>query len=102
MTTTARLSAAPPARVTVVTAPACHFCHDALAALEQAGRAWPLEVTELDVRTAAGADLMARHGAGMSPLVLLDGAFVSAGRLPRNKLRAMLAARADRVAAVAR
>ena len=37
----------------------------------------------------------------MSPLVLLDDVFVSAGRLPRNKLRTLLAARAGQ-AAVAR
>jgi len=38
----------------------------------------------------------------MSPLVLLDGAFVSAGRLPRNKLRKLLTQRADRAGAVAK
>ena len=31
----------------------------------------------------------------MNPLVLLDGQFFSAGRLPRGKLRATLAARDD-------
>jgi hypothetical protein len=42
------------------------------------------------------------HGAAMSPLVLLDGEFVSAGRLPRNKIRKMLAHRADRLGSVPR
>jgi hypothetical protein len=36
---------------------------------------------------------MQAHGAAMSPLVLLDGEFISAGRLPRGKLRKLLAAR---------
>ena len=38
---------------------------------------------------------MQTHGAAMSPLVLLDGAYVSAGRLPRGKLRKLLAARVE-------
>jgi hypothetical protein len=41
-------------------------------------------------------------GAAMSPLVLLDGAFVSAGRLSRGKLRKLLEARLDRSAVSSR
>ncbi len=35
-----------------------------------------------------------RTGPGMFPLVLVDGAFFSVGRLPRKKLRKLLVARA--------
>lgn len=101
MTTTSPPLAAPPARITVVTAPACHFCRDALDALDDLGRDFRLQIVELDARTADGSALMQRHRAAMSPLVLLDDVFLSAGRLPRNKLRKHLAARASQ-AAVAR
>lgn len=80
----------------MVTSVGCHFCQDALDTLEEIGREFPLDVTELDLRHPQGRDLVAHHGAGMSPLVLLDDAFVSAGRLPRNKLRRLLTARAAR------
>jgi glutaredoxin len=81
------------ARVTLVESPACHFCRDARAALEEIGAEYPLDVEALDVRSPQGSALMQTHGAAMSPLVLLDGRFVSAGRLPRGKLRKLLAAR---------
>jgi glutaredoxin len=90
------------ARITVVTSPACHFCHDALEALQVLGQEFPLEVTELDVRDPLGRDLVARHGAGMSPLVLLDDQFVSAGRMPRGKVRRMLSKRAASLAGARR
>jgi len=83
------------ARVTLVESPACHFCHDARAALEEIASEHPLDVDAIDVRTPEGSALMQAHGAAMSPLVLLDGQFVSAGRLPRGKLRKLLAARQE-------
>jgi glutaredoxin len=91
-----------PAQVTIVVSSGCHFCHDAEDALDELGGEFPLEVVRVDLRSPAGMDLAQRHGASMSPLVLLDGAFLSAGRLPRNKLRKLLAQRADRVGAVSR
>jgi len=42
----------------------------------------------------AGQALLHRHGTGMFPLVLVDGAFFSAGRLARRKLARLLAGRA--------
>lgn len=91
-----------PAQVTIVVSSGCHFCHDAEAALAELGGEFPLVVTRVDLRSPMGGDLAQRHGAAMSPLVLLDGEFVSSGRLPRNKIRRMLAQRADRVGAVSR
>ena len=81
------------ATVTLVESPACHFCQDAHEALREIGRDFAFDITTLDVRSATGSALMQEHGAAMSPLVLLDGQFVSSGRLPRGKLRALLAAR---------
>lgn len=78
----------------MVTSVGCHYCHDALETIAKLGTEFPLEVREVDVRQQAGQKLVAQHGAGMSPLVLLDDQFVSAGRLPRGKLGRMLRDRA--------
>jgi glutaredoxin len=77
---------ATPAQITVVESDACHFCADAQEVLTGLAATFPLAVDTVDVRTDSGRDLMARHRAAMSPLVLLDGAFFSSGRLPRRKL----------------
>jgi glutaredoxin len=86
-------SAAPIATVTVVHAPACHFCADARSALAELGGEFPIRTALVEAAGAAGAALVAAHRPVMFPLVLVDGAFFSAGRLPRRKLRALLAGR---------
>ena len=78
---------APAARVTVVHSPACHFCDDARTALGELAGQFPLAVELVAASDPRGAALLARHRAAMFPLVLLDGAFFSSGRLPRRKLR---------------
>ena len=75
-----------PALVTVVESEACHFCADAHQVLADFAVDYPLEVGTVDVHSETGRLLMARHRATMSPLVLIDGAFFSNGRLPRRKL----------------
>ena len=84
--------------VTVVHSPACHFCDDARAALADLATEFPLTVEYLDCTEPRGAALIREHRAGMYPLVLVDGGFFSAGRLPRKKLRAQLTARFAAVA----
>lgn len=82
------------ATVTVVTAPGCHFCNDArqvLGAMADAGA--PLRIELVDATSPAGRDLLAAHRPAMNPLVFVDGAWFSAGRLPRRKLQALLARR---------
>ncbi len=83
----------PRPRITLVESPACHFCQDARQAIDEIGREHPLELEIRDVRSTEGASLMQIHRAAMSPLVLLDGEFVSSGRLSRGKLRKLLSAR---------
>lgn len=83
----------PPTRVTVVETPLCHFCTDAHQVLAELGAAYPLSVDCIDARSDPGRLLLGRHRAAMSPLVLVDGAFFSHGRLPRRKLAGVLAAR---------
>lgn len=82
---------APPAvLVTVVESEACHFCVDAHRVLVALAVDFPLVVDSVDIRSETGRQLMARHRAVMSPLVLIDGAFFSNGRLPRRKLAKLL------------
>ncbi len=83
-----------PVRVTMVTAPACHFCDDARAAVTELARVYPLQVRLVAAESTDGQALLHACGAGMFPLVLVDGAFFSAGRLPRRKLARLLAGRA--------
>ena len=84
--------------VTVVHSPACHFCDDARAVLAEFATEFPLTVEYLNCTEPRGAALIREHRAGMYPLVLIDGGFFSAGRLPRKKLRAQLTARFAAVA----
>ena len=84
--------------VTVVHSPACHFCDDARVALADLATEFPLTVEFVDYTEPRGAALIREHRAGMYPLVLLDGGYFSAGRLPRKKLRATLTARFAAVA----
>ena len=77
--------------ITIVEAPGCHFCTDAHEALrELVEQGHQIEVTTVDATSSGGLALMRRHRAGLSPLVLVDGAFFSHGRLPRRKLTRLL------------
>ena len=82
-----------PTRVVVVESEACHFCEDAHRVLGELSSRYPLTVETIDVRSGEGQELMARHRAALSPLVLLDGVFFSHGRLPRRKLEKTLQCR---------
>ena len=77
--------------VTVVEAPACHLCEDAKSSLAVLARSYPLTVNVVSITDEPGRLLMQAHRAPMSPLVLLDGAYFSSGRLPRRKLEKRLA-----------
>lgn len=74
------------AYVTIVEAPACHFCADAQEALSELAARFPLVVGTVDIRSSMGQFLVQKHRASMSPLVLLEGEFFSHGRLPRRNL----------------
>jgi len=86
----------PGADVTVVHAPACHFCDDAEQALASLAGRFSLTVRTVDVDSAQGRQLLALHRPAMNPLVLVDGRFFSAGRLPRRKLEKLLTTRGAR------
>ena len=84
--------------ITVVHSPACHFCDDARAVLADLATEFPLTVEFVDCTEPRGGALIRQHRAGMYPLVLFDGGYFSAGRLPRKKLHAQLTARFAAVA----
>ncbi len=78
-------------QVTLVTAPGCHFCEDAhkvLTDLQEQGQ--PIGLELVSATSPEGVALLATHRPAMNPLVLVDGAYFSAGRLPRRKLQALL------------
>jgi thiol-disulfide isomerase/thioredoxin len=78
--------------VTVVTAPGCHFCDEAHAVLERLRQdGSPIELEVIEVASAAGLRLLATHRPAMNPLVLVEGAYFSAGRFPLRKFQAHLA-----------
>lgn len=76
--------------VTIVDSVGCHFCADAESVIDELTSEYAIAVEHIPMASPSGVDLMQRHGAGMSPLVLLDGHFVSSGRLPRGRIRTML------------
>lgn len=76
--------------ITVVHTPACHFCEDAQQSLAELATRYPLTVELVEATDPRGEGLVAAHHAPMFPLVLVDGAFFSFGRLPRKKLAKLL------------
>ena len=91
--TTTGASASSTVRVTVVHAPACHFCDDARTTLAKLADTYAIDVELIEAGSDRGRGLLAEHRAGMFPLVLIDEAYFSVGRLPRKKLRKLLDAR---------
>jgi hypothetical protein len=80
-------------RITLVPSPACHFCEDAEQALADLAATFTFELEIVPIDSTRGARLVAEHRPALNPLVLVDGAYFSAGRLPRKKLAKLLTAR---------
>lgn len=76
--------------VVVLSSPGCHLCEDALEALSDLAREFPIRVREIDMASPEGRALVRAHRPAMPPAVLVDGVLFSAGRLPRRKLRKLL------------
>ena len=84
----------PRTAITMVTAPGCHFCEEAHKTLtELADRDPSLSLKLVEAGTPLGTALIAEHRPAMNPLVIVDGRYFSAGRLPRRKLEALLSRR---------
>ena len=73
-----------PTVITVVEAPACHYCEDAAAALAELSARFDFLVRTLARDSDEGRRLILRHRPPMAPLVLVDEEFFSSGRLPRR------------------
>ncbi|NMM16788.1 MAG: glutaredoxin [Cellulomonas sp.] len=84
-----------PVSVTVVHAEACHFCDEAERELTSLAEQFALAVRLVPLDSVEGWSLVDLHRPAMNPLVLVDGAYFSSGRLPRKKLARLLAARAS-------
>jgi len=76
--------------VLVLTSDACHLCEDALDALEELAREYPLAIRSVAMDSEEGRALAERHRPPMPPAVLIDGELFSSGRLPRKMLRRLL------------
>lgn len=76
--------------VVVLSAPVCHLCEDALEALAELAREFPIRVREVGMESPEGRELVRLHRPAMPPAVLFDGFLFSVGRLPRKKLRRLL------------
>ncbi|CAL8977668.1 hypothetical protein PROP_02249 [Propionicimonas sp. T2.31MG-18] len=77
--------------LTLVTAPGCHFCEDAHRHLEgMIASGVPLQLRVVEATSAEGRSLLAEHRPAMNPLLIVDGTYFSAGRLPRRKLDSLL------------
>lgn len=83
-----------PISVTVVHAEACHFCDEAERELTSLAKQFPLAVRLVPIDSVEGRSLVDLHRPAMNPLVLVDGAYFSSGRLPRKKLARLLDASA--------
>jgi hypothetical protein len=83
-----------------VPSPACHFCDDAERTIAELAWSYAVEVERIPLETAEGRRLVALHRPALAPLVLVDGRYFSAGRLPRGKLVQLLTARGARLEAV--
>lgn len=76
--------------ITLVQAPACHYCDDAAMALTDLGARFQFVVRTVERDSDEGQRLILRHRPPMAPLALVDGEFFSSGRLPRRRLEKLL------------
>ncbi|WP_211223164.1 glutaredoxin family protein [Propionicicella superfundia] len=89
MTEPRRADRAVPA-ITLITSPGCHLCDDAHRVLATLADERRIVLGTVDAESPEGETVVAAHRPSVFPLVLLDGAYFSAGRLPRRKLAAAL------------
>jgi hypothetical protein len=79
-----------PIRVTLFTAPGCHFCDATLQMLEQLGESFPISVDLMPIGSQAGRGIVVQHRIPFPPVLLLNGSFFGYGRISRRKLEQRL------------
>lgn len=77
-------------RVTLVTAPDCHFCKHARRVLARLGQTWPVAVEEVAWNTPEGLALIQRDGVPFPPALYVGGELYGYGRLSEGRLRRLL------------
>jgi hypothetical protein len=76
--------------VLLLTQPDCHFCGHAQEVLRRVGQDYPLRVRRVGLDSDLGQTLATRHGVMFAPGVLVEGEFLSYGRLSERLLRRRL------------
>ncbi len=76
----------PSIHVTFVTSEGCRFCSQAAALLEELERRYPLEIEEIALHTARGADIVRQWRVPFPPVVLIDDEYHGHGRISARKL----------------
>lgn len=84
------MPATSPFVVTYVTAPACHLCDHGRQVLDELARRVPLEVTDVDLHSDQGRQLLATHRFAFPPAVIVDGRLIAHGRLSARRLARLL------------
>ncbi|MHB8643468.1 MAG: glutaredoxin family protein [Gaiellaceae bacterium] len=77
--------------IILLTKDECHFCEQAKEVLARIAIEQPLEIREVRLESDEGGRLAAEAGAPFPPVVFLDGAPFSYGRLSERRLRKALA-----------
>ncbi|MEX1207900.1 MAG: hypothetical protein WEE36_04725 [Acidimicrobiia bacterium] len=75
----------------LISAPACHLCHDAAALLATMSGSYPLRVVELDCNSPEGRSVVNRLRTPFLPVLLIDGEYFGHGRISPRKLERHLA-----------
>jgi glutaredoxin len=77
-------------KITLLTKEDCDFCDQAKEVLERLSLDFPLEIETENLESDAGREAAQAAGALFAPVVLLNGAAFSQGRLSERKLRRQL------------
>jgi len=80
--------------ITLLTQPECNYCEIAKQLLERLRAEYPLQITEVDLRSDEGQALAISAGVLFAPGVLVDDEPFSYGRPSERKLRRTLNRRA--------
>lgn len=90
-----RAQAEPAPQVTLLVTAGCHLCEHARVELARRAEHGELDLAVVSLDSDHGRALQARHRPLAFPLVLIDGRWFSAGRLPQRRLdRALVRRRA--------
>lgn len=75
-----------PIDIVLVGAPACHYCDDAQALLDELGARVKMSVRKVELHSDEGRALAVAHRIPFPPLLLVNGAYFGHGRISQRKL----------------